>query len=158
MSSPQDVPVVFRLFWIAPILAGAMLALSTFQEIQRGEDSAGWTPVEAEITRFGGQRGWFTGQYWGTYRWEFAGREYTGSEVVCCGADWGDYLAQAGNVAVGDRARIYLNPTDPADAVLITGTRTACWYKALAGIGLIVAGVVLRRRIQADVVSDPRRD
>lgn len=156
MSAPGEMPVIFRLFWIAPILGGALLMLSALQDVQRGEDSASWTPVQAEITRVGGQRGWLITNLWGTYRWELGGQVYDGSEIACCGADWNDLFEETGEKKVGDKVTAWVNPADPTMAVLNTGVRTGCWFSVLAGIALIVAGVVLRKRVLVDEVGQGR--
>ncbi len=157
MSAPGDMPVIFRLFWIAPILGGALLMLSALQDVQRAEDSAGWTPVQAEITRVGGQkRRWWSTKRWGSYRWELGGQAYEGSEIACCGADWNDLFEETGEKKPGDPVTAWVNPADPTMAVLSTGVRTGCWLSVLAGIALIVAGVVVRKRILVDEVGQGR--
>lgn len=156
MSAPGDMPVIFRLFWIAPILGGALLVLSALQDVQRAEDSAGWTPVQAKILRVAGQRGWLITNRWGSYSWEMAGQRHEGSEVACCGADWNDLFEEGGEMKAGDIVTAWVNPADPTMAVLSTGVRTGCWFTLLAGIALIVAGVVVRKRILADEVGQGR--
>lgn len=150
------VPYVFRLFWIAPILAGALLALSSLSNYLAAESSADWMPVDAEIIRIGGQRGFLVSQQWGTYRWRQGGSEYTGSDIDCCKGSWGDYFAEAGTRQSGDRVQAFIDPADPSRAVLRTGSQRHCLMPVGVGIALVCAGVIIRRRILTGDIARSR--
>lgn len=145
-----EMPIVFRLFWIAPMLAGALLAVSAAKDLMRAEESAMWIATDAEVTRVGGQRGIFVTKAWGTYQWYGAGQLQTGSEVACCGRNWSDYFEAHGERKVGDKVTVFVNPDNPADAVLMSGKSVGCYLPIGVGAALIAAGVFLRRRILAD--------
>lgn len=149
--SSTDVPMIFRIFWIAPIAVGVITILSGAQNFSRAEASVQWKPATAEIYRLGGQRGFFMSQQWGSYRWEVAGRAYEGSDVDCCGSKWDHFLSEPGERAIGDRVTVYVDPADPASAVLVPGRSARCWMPLLTCLGLIAAGLWVRQRITTDV-------
>lgn len=152
----MPVPLVFRIFWIAPIVVGAILAASTMQKVQSADASAGWHTTPAKIFNVGGQRGWLLSQQWGSYRWTYNGKEYTGSEIDCCGSKWGTYFDRAGVKKNGDEVVAFVDPADPARAVLMTGKSLRCYAPVLTGIAMIVAGLWIRKRITADAGNDER--
>lgn len=145
-----NVPIIFRLFWIAPMLAGALMALSGAQNMIAAENSAAWTPVDADIIRVGGQRGWLVSKHWGTYQWRLGETVYTGSDIDCCHGSWGDWFESTGEKKQGDRVTVFVDPENPARAVAITGAAAHCWKPIGVGIALIAAGLFIRWRIMAD--------
>lgn len=153
----MPVPLVFRIFWIAPILIGAIVILSAAQKYSDAEASAQWTPVTAKISRIGGQRGFLMSQMWGSYRWERNGKSYEGSEIDCCGSKWDTWFKDAGTKKDGDEVTAWVDPADPARAVLVTGTSARCLMPIAAGLVLIAAGFWIRLRITADVGIDRDR-
>lgn len=158
MNHPaHSVPLVFRLFWIAPILAGALMALSGAQNMMAAEESAAWMPVDAEVIRVGGQGGWLVTKRWGTYQWRQGEVVYTGSDIDCCHGTWGDWFEAEGEKKVGDRITVHLDPENPARAVVLTGAGLHCWKPIGIGVALIVAGVFIRRRIEGDDAGNSRR-
>lgn len=155
--SAADVPMIFRIFWIAPIAVGAITILFGAQNMMRAEASPQWKPVTAEIYRLGGQKGFLMSQQWGSYRWEINGRAYEGSEIDCCGSKWGHFLAESGPRETGSKVTAYVDPQDPSFAVLQTGKTLRCWLPLLTGLGLIAAGLWVRKLITADVGVDRAR-
>lgn len=171
----MPVPLIFRIFWIAPMLGGALLIFSTWGDIQTADSSAQWMRIDGEIVEIAqGRSGWFGGGMWGTYAWEYGGRRYTGSEVDCCSSrNWQDAVetvlradgrngssdSASGPAAIGPGTRldVYVDPKDPAKAVLITGAFMGCYVPILAGFGLIAAGMWIRKRIMADDVGSASR-
>lgn len=152
-SNPREIPWMFRLFWILPILTGAIVATNVLLDLQRAERSTGWQAVDATVVRVGGQRGLLRDQRWGEYRWEYGGRELRGSDASCCGGGWGDFIAQQGEVKPGDPVRIYIDADDPTRAVLVTGSSWRCFLPLIAAALLAGAGLYLRHRITADEVG-----
>lgn len=149
-------PVVFRLFWIAPMLAGALMAVSGVQNMTAAENSTAWTPVDATVIRVGGQQGWLVTKRWGTYQWRLGDTVYTGSEIDCCHGTWSDWFERAGEKKQGDAVTVFVDPDNPARAVAVTGAGRHCWKPLAVGAGLLVAGLFIRRRITADAAHRTR--
>jgi hypothetical protein len=151
------VPMIFRIFWIAPIIVGVIVSLTVAQNVMRADASAHWKPVSATLFRIGGQKRFLLSQSWGSYRWEFSGKAYEGSEINCCGGQWDEWLDQVGEKKDGETVTAYINPANPADAVLITGRSAGCLSPLLTALALVAAGFWIRKRILSDVGVDRAR-
>lgn len=154
-TGPQ-IPMIFRVFWIAPIITGLLLMMLAGKNIREAEASAQWKTTTATVIRVGGQSRFFTSQRWGSYRWMRDGREYTGSEIDCCGSKWDRYFELAGEKKTGDEIIAYLDPDDPARAVLMTGNSGRCLIPFSGGVALILLGWWIRQRITRDATADAR--
>jgi hypothetical protein len=77
-----------------------------------------------------------------TYRYDVDGRTHRSTRVTFDPAA-NDERAKALGYSAGRRVLVYVNPADPADAVLELGRRPTNWMPPVAGGVLIVVGVAL---------------
>lgn len=170
----MEVPYIFRIFWIAPMLGGALLMLSAWNDIQAADASAQWQRIDGRIIQIIESRGGMfrAGGRWGEYAWEYDGKHYTGSEVDCCSSrNWSDVVEVAGveaagvgadvttgevsRIGAGARIDVFINPENPERAVLMTGTVRGCYVPILVGLALMMVGMWIRKRIMSDDVGGP---
>lgn len=125
------------------ILAAGLLFLITGKNIVKSVSAGHWQVHTGVLTNRDNSTGRiFYRTSWLKYTYEIDGKKYQGTRV-------GYGISNTDGVQVtGQAVRIYVNPDNPADAVLVTGFKKTHFVGLLFSAGFLWLGFYLWRKTQ----------
>lgn|GEM_PF-1880182 len=140
--------IIAMIIWF--LISFSFIGISLINII-KGQENESWPSVDgiilfSDIDRSSGSEGGSTYGAKITYKYNLNGINYTSDAISCGYAYSSDYSAAyqlVENYPVGKTVKIYYNPNNPPEAVLIKGIDIASWIFFSAGLFFSMIGIVL---------------
>lgn len=126
------------------ILAAGFLLMATVKNIFKTQSAVNWQVHTGTLTSgdLSGRRSGLYSTNWLKYTYEVDGKKYEGTRI-------GYGISSTKDVQVVDgRLRVFINPSDSSDAVLVTGFRKSHFFGLVFSGAFIWLAFYLWRRLE----------